>query len=130
MKLLQFQKQVGVILKNATNPYINSNYADINALLDTIKPILNGLELVLIQPIKVIDGKNVLTTKLIDNGNIIAESSIILPDITDPQKVGSAITYYRRYSLQSLLSLQAIDDDAENTKSKKSLINNQPSRRL
>ena len=35
-----------------------------------------------------------------------------LPQITDPQKVGSAVTYFRRYTLQSLLSLQAEDDDA------------------
>jgi hypothetical protein len=35
-----------------------------------------------------------------------------LPEILDPQKIGSAVTYYRRYTLQSLLSLQAVDDDA------------------
>jgi hypothetical protein len=34
-----------------------------------------------------------------------------LPNIQDPQKIGSAITYYRRYSLQSLLALQTDDDD-------------------
>ena len=38
-------------------------------------------------------------------------STITLPDLTDPQKMGSAITYYRRYSLQSLFLLQAEDDD-------------------
>ena len=38
-------------------------------------------------------------------------SSIPLGDITDPQKLGGAITYYRRYTLQSLLGLQAEDDD-------------------
>jgi hypothetical protein len=27
--------------------------------------------------------------------------------------MGSAITYYRRYTLQSLLSLQAVDDDGQ-----------------
>jgi hypothetical protein len=42
-------------------------------------------------------------------------SSIALPQIQDPQKLGSAITYFRRYTLQSLLSLQAIDDDANVT---------------
>ncbi len=40
-----------------------------------------------------------------------------MPDISEPQKVGSAITYYSRYTLQSLLGLQAEDDDA-NTASK------------
>jgi hypothetical protein len=34
-----------------------------------------------------------------------------LPIITDPQKVLSAVTYFRRGTLQSLLSLQAVDDD-------------------
>jgi hypothetical protein len=33
--------------------------------------------------------------------------------ITDPQKVLSAVTYFRRGTLQSLLSLQAVDDDGQ-----------------
>ena len=36
-----------------------------------------------------------------------------LPEILDPQKIGSAVTYFRRGTLQSLLSLQAIDDDGQ-----------------
>ena len=130
MKLLEFQKRVGAILKNAENPFFKSSYADLNALLDTIKPILNELELVLIQPLKVIEGKSVLATKLIDNDKVIAESEIILPDLQDPQKVGSAITYYRRYSIQSLLLLQAIDDDANEASSLNNLNKYQPTRRL
>ena len=39
-------------------------------------------------------------------------SGLRLPEINDPQKLGSAITYYRRYTLASLLGLQAVDDDA------------------
>lgn len=39
-------------------------------------------------------------------------SGLKLPDLNDPQKLGSAITYYRRYTLASLLGLQAVDDDA------------------
>jgi len=31
--------------------------------------------------------------------------------ITDPQKLIASITYYRRGSLQTLLTLQAVDDD-------------------
>jgi hypothetical protein len=46
-----------------------------------------------------------------------------LPEINDPQKLGSAITYYRRYTLQSLLALQAEDDDA-NLASNKVVANN------
>ena len=39
------------------------------------------------------------------------ESFMRLPLITDPQKILSAVTYFRRGTLQSLLSLQAVDDD-------------------
>jgi hypothetical protein len=67
--------------------------------------------LVIIQPLKVLEGKNVLSTKIIDGTTVLAESEIILPDMQDPQKLGSAITYYRRYSLQSLLLLEAEDND-------------------
>jgi hypothetical protein len=34
---------------------------------------------------------------------------MVLPNLQDPQKLGSAITYYRRY-IYSLLGLQAEDD--------------------
>jgi hypothetical protein len=115
-KLLEFQKRVEPIIKDATNLFFKSKYADINSLLATIKPLLNELELVVIQPLIVCDGKNALTTELIDGEKVIAKSAIFLPDNLDPQKIGSAITYYRRYSLQALLALEAEDDDAEGTK--------------
>ena len=38
-------------------------------------------------------------------------SGLKLPEISDPQKLGSCITYYRRYTLGSLLGLQSEDDD-------------------
>ncbi len=117
-KLLEFQKRVGVIKKDSVNPFFKSRYADINSLLDVVKPLLNELELICVQPLGVIDGKNILTTQIFDDDKVILESAIILPDNLDPQKIGSAITYYRRYSLQSLLLLEAEDDDAEGTKPK------------
>jgi len=48
----------------------------------------------------------------IDSGEMV-ESFMTLPIITDPQKVLSAVTYFRRGTLQSLLSLQAVDDDGK-----------------
>ena len=74
-------------------------------------PLLQKQELVLIQPIQ--DGQ--VKSVIIDNEGNHVESSIFLPEINDPQKLGSAITYYRRYTLQSLLALQAEDDDGNAT---------------
>jgi len=118
-KLLEFQKKVGAIKKDSVNPYFKSKYADINSLLDVVKPVLNEVGLTVVQPLEIRDGKNTLLTKIFDDEKIVLESSIIIPENLDPQKIGSAITYYRRYSLQSLLLLEAEDDDAESAKPKK-----------
>jgi hypothetical protein len=98
------------VVKNATNPHLKRNYADINSIIDTVEPILLDCGLLLLQPVK--DGK--VFTEIIDiESEDVIESHIDLPPITDAQKLGGAITYFRRYTLVSLLSLQAIDDDGE-----------------
>lgn len=114
-KLLEFQKRVEVIKKDAKNPFFKSNYFDINSLLAEIKPILNDLGLVLLQPLEGGTDNNPCILTIIYNGETgekIIASKFPLPNLQDPQKMGSAITYYRRYALQSLLALQAEDDDA------------------
>lgn len=111
-KILFLQKKVGAIAREETNPFYNSKYFDINKLIEVLKPVLQELELTLTQPIIAKDDKNVLCTFLNDGKGNILESSMILPDIQDPQKLGSAITYYRRYAIQSMLLLQAEDDDS------------------
>lgn len=50
-KLLDFQREVKAITKDATNPFFKSKYFDINGLIGEIKPILNKVGLVIVQPI-------------------------------------------------------------------------------
>ncbi len=121
-KLLEVQKEIGGIEKDATNPFFKSKYFDINSLLKQVKPILNKYNLLLLQGLTNVGGKLALSTKIIDTeeGKINTEESIcVLPDTIDPQKAGSAITYFRRYALQSLLALEALDDDANLASGKK-----------
>lgn len=127
-KILDFQKKVGAITKDSKNPFFKSNYFDINGLIKEVKPILNELGLVIIQPLTVVDGKSALSTYLIDgeNGDKLTESTVILPEGLDAQKMGGAITYYRRYALQSLLFLQAEDDDGNTATGKKLTKNDKP----
>jgi len=107
-KLHTAKQQIGKVAKNATNPHFKKSYADINALLTAVEPILLENGLILLQPII---GNDVVTRIIdIDSGEMV-ESFMTLPMITDPQKVLSAVTYFRRGTLQSLLSLQAVDDD-------------------
>jgi hypothetical protein len=109
LKLAEVKREVGKVSKNSKNPHFKNTYADLNALIDAVEPILLEKGLLMLQPIQ--NGN--VTTKIIDcESSETIESSILLPALSDPQKLGSAITYFRRYTLQSLLSLQAEDDDA------------------
>src|SRR6056297_256287 len=108
-KLFEAKKEIGKISKDSTNPFFKSKYFDINQLLEHVEPILQKHELLLLQPI---EEDKVCSTILDIESEKLISSAIALPQITDPQKLGSAITYYRRYTLQSLLGLQAEDDDA------------------
>lgn len=111
-KLLKFQEEVGAVKKDSDNPFFHSKYADINSYLKVIKPVLTKVGLVLIQPIRVTEGKSFLSTVVIDpdTGDKI-DSYLVLPELADVQKLGGVITYYRRYEIQSLLALEAEDDD-------------------
>ena len=106
-KLYKVQKEIGAISKDSKNPFYNSKYFDINSLIKQVTPILEKHKLLLLQPIR--DGKQYSVIIDLDGGAF--ESSLTLPTDLDAQKIGSAITYYRRYTLQSLLALQSEDDD-------------------
>jgi hypothetical protein len=108
-KLFNLQQEIGTISKDASNPFYKSKYFDINSLIKQLQPLLKKNKLLLLQPIE----EDIVVSKIlcIEGGGGIV-SGLKLPSITDPQKLGSCITYYRRYTLASLLGLQAIDDDA------------------
>jgi len=106
--LVGFHKEVGKIIKNAKNPFFKSNYGNLNSYLAEIKEPLSNNGLAVIQlPIT-----NGLTTMLSHtSGQYISESMTMQPSKNDPQGQGSALTYMRRYSLASILNLNAEDDD-------------------
>jgi len=107
-KLHEAKKEIGVVKKNAKNPHFKNTYADLNALIDAVEPILLEKGLIMLQPIK--DGK--VYTQIIDIDTFESvESCIDLSPNLTAQALGSQVTYYRRYTLQSLMSLQADDDD-------------------
>jgi len=107
-KLWRAKQEIKKVTKGNDNPFFKSNYADLNSILDACEPILLKYDLILLQPLK----NGCVCTQIIDieNGNMVS-SEIQLPNIVDPQKMIACCTYYRRASLQSLLAMQAIDDD-------------------
>ena len=122
-KIGKIQQEIGKIKKDLKNPFFKSNYFDINQLLDALLPLLKEEKLTLSQPLTHINERPAIAT-IITDGTDKIESVITLPDIQDPQKMGSAMTYYRRYALQSLFGLQAEDDDGNKASGKKVVTNN------
>ena len=109
-KLLEVKKQIGNLKKNSKNPFFKSAYLDLNDLLNAVEPLLHEQGLILLQPIR----NNCVSSILVDaeSGETLMQSSMPIPEnITDPQKLGSCITYFRRYTLKSLLAIAETDDD-------------------
>ena len=126
-KLFEAKKEIGKISKDSTNPFYKSKYFDINQLLEHVEPILQKHDLLVLQPIM----DNKVRTIIVDVNNEDGKldnvySELELTNQTDPQKRGSEITYYRRYTLGSLLGLQAEDDDANSTVKSKESTSNKP----
>ena len=110
-KIEKVKDEIGVMPKSQENPFFNSKYFDINALLEKLEPLLKKQKLILTQPL---EGDKVVTVINDLESEEKLTSWITIPEITDPQKMGSAITYFRRYTLLSLLALQSEDDDDGN----------------
>jgi hypothetical protein len=110
--LATFHSQVGKIGKDAKNPFFKSNYASLPHILTEIAEPLEKAGLVITQfP----DGTG-LTTMLIHSESgeyLMARYDMPVAKANDPQALGSAISYARRYAVSSILSLKIDDDDAE-----------------
>jgi hypothetical protein len=117
--LLKAQSLMGAALKGSKNPYFKSNYADLGAVLEACKELLNANGVVILQPHV---GHIVETILLHESGEwLSSETAIVAAKENDPQAYGSAITYARRYGLQSFLSMPAEDDDGERAMARKPL---------
>lgn len=106
-QLLQFQKKINAVKKDAINPHFKKSYATLTQILSEVKPVLSEFDILLTQPII----ENKVGTELTYSGQKLT-SFIELPTNLNPQQLGSAITYFRRYTLAALLSLEIEDDDA------------------
>lgn len=112
--LLQAQQQMGDVKKGAANPYFNSSYADLNSIREAAIPVLNALGIAVLQPTVVVEGKHYVETVLLHtSGEFISSQTAIVNDKGTAQAEGSGLSYARRYGLQALLNIGAVDDDAE-----------------
>jgi len=117
--LASAQAEMGKIVKDKTAKVqtktggsYSFDYADLASMLDVVKPALAKHSIALVQAASVSDGALVVDTRLLHASGEWIESSLAMkPDDTSPQKVGSAITYARRYSLACLVGVASEDED-------------------
>ncbi len=116
--LLSVQKQLQPALKDAENPFTKSSYASLNSVMETCREALHSSGIWMTQlpmptPAHVGEGHVGLMTKLVDTKSGQWQSSFMVVPLpkNDPQGLGSAITYARRYALCAMLGIITEDDD-------------------
>lgn len=99
--------------KDSVNPHFKSKYADLATVRDVVVPALSRHGLAVLQLPCELGDAPALTTLLMhgESGEWVETTIRLRPSKPDPQGVGSALTYLRRYSLQSLAGVAADDDD-------------------
>lgn len=113
-------------LKDSTNPFHRSKYADLESVWDACKDAVASSNLVVMQNFETIDGMPHIVTMIGHSSGQWLKSYLKLPfpfetvdksgQVTtknDPQTLGSTITYCRRYALAAMLGVIQTDDDAQ-----------------
>lgn len=134
------QRAMESAVKESANPFFRSKYADLASVKDAIREPFGKHGLSILQfpkteylgtpepyewtaksgetryGVRVVCVVSIVTRILHASGQWVEGDpvSTMLPT-GDPQSVGSAITYLRRYALQSAAGVAAEDDDAEGT---------------
>ena len=114
--LVKCQTQIKVALKDSKNPHFKSNYADLTSVMLACKDALAANDLAVLQLSRIHEsGMPVLVTRIIhvSGEHIEGEFPLVCKDPNDMQKLGSAVTYARRYALASALGVTADDDDGQ-----------------
>ena len=122
--MLEFQKLAVTAKKDGKNPHFRSNYSTLESVIEAVKQG-NQFGLFFTQEMTYEKGFDdneigyvipIVVTKVMhehDDNVIESKLPIMLAraNMENPQKIGSAITYYKRYTLQSVYGLPSEDDD-------------------
>lgn len=112
--LAKAQGEMGGAVKDSANPFFKSKYADLSSVMDACRGPLAKHGLSVVQSPSS-DGARVSVETLLlhTSGQWIRGVASASAKDDQPQSIGSAITYLRRYALQSFAGVAPEDDDAE-----------------
>ena len=110
--LSKCQGQMESAKKDSENPFFKSSYADLSSCWETLrKPLTdNGLSVIQL-PMEGKDSLKLTTILGHNSGQWISSLIEVTPTKRDPQGLGSALTYARRYALMAITGIAPEDDD-------------------
>lgn len=115
--LLKAQQEFPAVPKDGKNPHLNSRYATLGGVQETANPILHKHGLIVLQSVRTEWAERGpivyvgATLVHVESGESTTQELGLIPVKLDPQGVGSAISYGRRYLLLTMLGLSTDDDD-------------------
>lgn len=112
--MAKFQSQLKGAKADSQNPFFKSHYADLGSVWEAIQEPLtkNGLSVTQLSNWKEGMGWHVITRILHTSGEWCeGYFPIVAAKPNDPQAVGSATSYARRYALAAALGVYQTDDD-------------------
>lgn len=126
--LVKFQAALKPAVRDKTNPYLKSRYADLSGVWEVCRALLQENRLAVVQVSGIDAGGTYLETLLAhESGEWISGRYPLKPvKPDDPQALGSALTYARRYSLAAVLGIVTEDDDAEGAMARTPPLNLKP----
>ena len=99
------------IVKMKSGGQFSYKYASLDETMECVKEALHAQGIAIAQPPVSEAGCIGIRTELIYGEEIWDRGTLLMPASDDPQKVGSALTYLRRYGLSSAVGMVAEDDD-------------------
>lgn len=111
--LIKFHNSGAAAKKGAANPFFKSKYASLEEVIETVRAEAGKVGLTFTQLIDFDEHRMfVATTIMHESGeSMTGRTPVLTKDNTDPQKMGSGITYAKRYGLQAAFGLPSEDDD-------------------
>tara|TARA_R100001510_G_C7611586_1_gene174951 strand:+ start:434 stop:1048 length:615 start_codon:yes stop_codon:yes gene_type:complete len=112
--LLEFHKTNPHAFEDKRNPHFKNQYASLESVIKTVRTASQfGLTFTQEMDFEG-DVTFVRTVMMHSSGDTrVSRTKIVSKDPNDPQKQGSAISYAKRYGLQSIFGLPSDDDDGE-----------------
>ena len=104
---------------DSQNPHFKSKYASLAEVIDTVRPVMakHGLAVLQLPGWREDKGHVLCNRVLHESGQWLEEEMVLTPVKTDPQGLGSAITYAKRYSLPGIFMIASEEDDDANAAS-------------